>query len=422
MTGVSHASAPVEVREKVSFDHNACVVVLARLFASPDIEGCVALSTCNRTEIYGIASNTPDDAIRTVHEVLADISQLDEGDLAHLRTLTGVEVITHLFRVSSGLESMVLGEPQILGQVKSAYSTASDAGATGTTLNRLFHQAFRIAKHVRSVTAIGEGAVSVSIAAVELARSSLGALEGRSVVLVGAGKIGELCILRLADAGVARMVIVNRTIEKAEELSRKVCGEAAGFDDLSSLIAGADILITSVAATEPVITTEDITQAHGTDELKKLVVIDLGVPRNVESEATSVPGVTLYNIDDIEGVRLGNMDKRRQEAARADDIIRAEAESYRAWFSEREVVPVIRSLRNRCETIRMDELEKIRNRIPPETMEMLDTVTRRVVRKILHNPTIAMRATDDGDIRNRLIESVQDLFIRDPKDDTEETP
>jgi glutamyl-tRNA reductase len=306
---------------------------------------------------------------------------------------------------------MIIGEPQIFGQVKTAYSLAADQQTTGPAVNRLFHNAFKVGKMVRNTTSVGEGAVSVSFAAVELARKIFGDLNGRSVLLVGAGKTGELCARGLFDSGVKNLYIANRTPARASDLAERLTGEVIPFERVHEMTGSADIIITSVTSRDPVILREQTAAQLVKRNGKPLFFIDLGVPRNIESGISHLEGVHVYDIDDLQDVILDNQDRRRMEAERADEIIRQEAEEFCAWLSEREVAPVIRDLHDRCESIRMDELDRIKNRVDPETYEIVDLVTRRIVRKILHNPTVAMRTSENGGSPERLLDTIRELFI-----------
>lgn len=416
LIGISYLTAPVEIRERVSLDTAQIGALLEGLRTGAGISECVALSTCNRTEIYAVLES--DVAAEEIRGRIAEISGagMDLGEYFYTRR--GREAVRHLFRVAGGLDSMILGEPQILGQVKVAYSIASDCQTTGPTINRLFHHAFRAGKAIRSCTSVGTGTVSVSHAAVELAERVMGGLEGKVVLLAGAGKIGELCARRLSGAGMRTLLIANRTPERARDMAARLSGDAVPFERLHDLCAEADIVITSVGSREPVIREETLRAAVERRGGSPLFLIDLGVPRNVEPAVADLPNVHLSDIDDLEGVTLGNRDRRRLEAEKAEELVRREVDEFCCRLSEREVAPVIREMHDRCEAVRTSELERVRGRLDTETFDLLDLVTRRIVRKILHNPTMAMRSSESGDTRRRLLESVQELFIgREPSPD-----
>ena len=305
---------------------------------------------------------------------------------------------------------MVLGEPQIFGQIKEAYSTACDHGTTGTMLNRLFHHAFKVGKIVRNSTSIGEGAVSVSFAAVEMLLRELGSLDDSTVLLVGAGKTGTLCARRLVKLGVGELYVTNRTVERAKDLTGNVNGTFVPLDRIPEMAATVDIIITSVAACNPIIYREDIEQRVRERGGRRLILIDLGVPRNISTSVGELDDITLYNIDDLDRVIGGNWDRRREAAEEAEALIRVEVDEYRTWLTEREVIPLINTLRKHFENIRSGELDNVKNRVNNETYEILDMVTRRIVRKIMHNPIITMRSAASGESREHLIEIMNTLF------------
>lgn len=410
LLGISHKTAPVEVREKVSFDSSSYSSVLSGIHGISGVKECVLLSTCNRTELYAVITGKPENVRKRLDDYILDISGSGKEILDCFYYLQGNDVIEHLFKVSSGLDSMILGEPQIFGQVKDAYSAACDNKCTGPALNRLFHHAFRVGKLIRSITAVGEGAVSVSFAAVELTKSIFEDLRGRSVLLIGAGKTGELSARRLLDSGVRHLYIANRTAERAGDLADKLGGKTVPFEEINEMFEKTDIIITSVTTREPIINKNGIIPYTTRRKGDRLLLIDLGVPRNVDSDVDDIENILLYNIDELEDLTLENMDKRKNEAEKALEIISGKVGEFSAWLSEREVIPAIRDLHVKCENIRKEELEKIKNRVSPEAFETIDLVTRRIVRKLLHNPVIAIRATESGEKRDRLIKSIQELF------------
>ena len=414
LIGLSHKTAPVEVRERLSFEGPSAKAALIDIRGIEGVLGCVLLSTCNRTELYAVVDEPGDLARIGIGKYLIRAASGGEEIGDHFFLGGGKEAAAHLFRVTGGLDSMILGEPQILGQVKDAYSLASRAGVTCGPINRLFHHSFRVGKLIRSATSIGEGTVSVSVAAVEFARRELGGFEGRSILLVGAGKVGELCARRLAEAGTARLMVANRTAARASELAGRLGGKAVPFSRIPELCAEADIVITSASSREPILTREAVEPfiARRT-AASPLVVVDLGVPRNVERSLAGCGCVRLYDIDDLDGMTLGNLERRLMEADKAEEIVRAEVDRFFHRLRENEVAPVIRGLHERFEAIRRIELEKVRNRLAPEVFAALDLVTRRIERKILHQPAVAIRSSETGGSRERIVNAVRELFIRD---------
>ena len=410
LSGISHKTAPVDIRERISFDGDSCGTAACRIREQiPGIIECVVLSTCNRTEFYTVTKKDPGSVQKEFEDYILTLMDGDTSILDHFYYRTGQEVIEHLFQVTSGIDSMVVGEPQIFGQVKNAYSIACDYKCTGPAMNRLFHHAFKVGKQIRNSTAIGEGSVSVSHAAVELARKQFGDLKGHSVLLVGAGKAGELCARKLTNYGVEKLLIANRTPGRAETLATSLIGDVIPFDQIAEAALSVDIIITSVTTREPVITRDSLKPARNGNS-RPLFLIDLGVPRNIDSDVAQLDNVILYNIDDLSDVALGNLDRRRGEIDAADVIIAREVDDFLDWLSGREVIPVIHDLREKWEKIRLDELEKMKHRLSPDSYEKLDMITRRIVRKILHNPIIAMRTSESGTPREQLIESIRHLF------------
>jgi len=411
LVGISYKTAPVEIREKFSFNSENIPKLLSDISKISSIRECVVLSTCNRTEIYAFIDKLSDEIRERIERYILDISGMEKGFLKHFYCYNGRKVIEHLFKVTCGLESMILGETQILGQVKNSYTLACDNGCTGQTFNRLFHQAFQVGKQIRNRTSIGEGIVSVSSAAVLLARELFGCLKQRKVLLIGAGKIGKLCAKQLIDSGIKELFITNRTIEHAVALAEELPGKVIPFEKRSEMFDKVDIIITSTTSSNPLITKNLLNKYIKLRNGKPLSLIDLGVPRNIDPEVACMENIHLFNIDDLEDVTLENLDKRKNEAEKAKEIINKKVDEYCTWLEEREIIPAIHNLREKCENIRLNELKKINNRVTVETFKTIDLVTRRIVRKILHNPTITVRASESGEVRKRLIESINDLFI-----------
>ena len=411
LTGISHKTAEVELREKVSFSPDTIADALRGVHSIRGVSECVILSTCNRTEIYTVLTKPSEKLFEAIEQFVQDFSDVGEAISSCFYRFHDTDVIEHLFRVCSGLDSMILGEPQIFGQVKDAYLTAIDYKCTGTATNRLFHHAFQVGKLIRNSTSIGKGTVSISYAAVELARKVFCNLDGLSALLVGTGKIGEICARQLIKSGIEHLYIANRTSFRAEDLAEKLAVETITFDEIPAMGNRADVIITSVASDNPIFKTSDFLSPAGNRKGARIVIIDLGVPRNIEPDIPSTESIVLYNIDDLEEVVYDNRDKRKSEVKKAEKLIREEVDDYCIWLVERDVIPVITSLRKTCEKIRKTELKKVKNRIDAETYETLDLLTERIVRKLLHNPTITIRAAASDNSRQHLIDSVKELFI-----------
>ena len=412
LIGISHKTAPIEIREKFSFNSEIIPTVLTDINNISGICECMVLSTCNRTEIYAFINKASDDEVRErLERYILDTSGMEKDYLKHFYYHSGRKAIEHLFEVTCGLDSMILGETQILGQVKNSYALACDNGCTGQALNCLLHQAFQVRKQIRNSTSIGEGVVSISSAAVLLASKVFGSLNKRKVLLVGAGKIGKLCAKQLIDSGIDEISITNRTIERASALAEELSGKVIPFNKMAKMFDKVDIVITSATSTTPLITKSLLKKHIKLRNGNPLSFIDLGVPRNVDPEVAQIKNIYLFNIDNIEDITMKNMGKRKNETEKAKQIINKRVNEYCVWLKEQEVIPVINSLRKKYEDIRQNELKKINNKVSEETFTAIDLVTRRIVRKILHNPTVMMKSSESGEDRDRLVESINELFI-----------
>jgi glutamyl-tRNA reductase len=393
LIGISHRVAPVELRERVALDRDEAAE-LARELATDGIES-VCLSTCNRTELYLAGEASPEVADRAV-AVLAERAGLEEGRLrAVLYRLEDEAAGIHLFRVAAGLDSMVPGEGEILGQVRTAF----EAGQPGPLLDRLFRQAIHAGKKVRTETAIAESPASVSSAAAALAEQVFGDLAGCRVLLVGAGKIGELAARNLVSRGADIAVVANRSLDKAEELVARFGGRAVVLDSIPAELARIDVLLTSTSAPGHVLTRDDVARTLPERKGRPLFLIDIAVPRDLDPTIHDLDGCYLYDIDDLESVVAETLAGRRREAGRAEAIVLDEAERFRAWQASRDVVPAIASLRALAEEIRSTELERARARLERLTeaeRRAVEAVTARIVDKLLHVPTVKMKEAAAG--------------------------
>jgi len=409
--GVSHRTAPVEVREQLDFARKGVAEALAALAGRGVGRELVILSTCNRAEIYAVGgADTPDALGRFFDEYHA----MAPGRLAeHLYVRQGGDVARHLFRVAAGLDSLVVGEPQILGQVKSAYATASENGYTSGILNRLFHSAFTAGKRVRRETGLSEGAVSVSYAAIALARKIFGDLGGLNVVVLGAGGMAKLTAIHLRDQGVRQITLANRTLATAEALAAELSGRAIPWQDLPAALAAADIVITATGAVEPVLTRAAIHEVMRPRRQRPLFVIDIAVPRDVEPAVGDLDQVFLYNIDDLQAIVKENLGRRSSELERAEAIVEEEVARFTAWLQAREVIPTVVALRARFEAIRRSELARLEPKVaslPPEARERLDEVTRLIVEKLLLTPTEQLKSAADDPMAAAYSEALTRLF------------
>ena len=413
LIGISHKTAPIEIREKFTFNDDSISTVLSGVYGLNGIRECVILSTCNRTEIYALVNKPLKEVSKRIEQFILESTGEGDDFIKNFYYFNGPDVIEHLFNVTCGLDSMILGETQIFGQVKNAYALACDNKYTGPAINRLFHHAFQVGKNIRNTTSIGEGAVSVSSASVKLAKKIFGSLKNRSILLVGAGKIGKLCAKQLIDSGIEKLLITNRTHERAAALAEELWGEVIPYDTMEDMYKKVDIIITSVASSMPILTKTCLLPHIEHRNGEPLFLIDLGVPRNIDPGIAGIETVHLYNIDDLEDVTLDNQDKRRNEAEKAKEIVKKEVREYCTWLKEREVIPVIQDLHEKYENIRLQELDRIKNTVSSKTFKTLDLATRRIVRKILHNPTVVIRSSKSGEERKRLLESIYELFIKD---------
>ena len=411
LIGISYKTAPVEIREKFSFGKEAVAQALPNIRQINGISECVLLSTCNRTELYFVTDEPTNVVCERLNNYILEVSGMDINFLHYFYYRQGIEVIEHLFNVTCGLDSMVLGENQIFRQTKHAYSVSSDLSCTSALFNRLFHQAFRVGKQVRSSTSISEGIVSVSSAAVMLGKKVLGDLRHHNALLIGAGKIGKMCAKQLIDAGIENLYITNRTTQHAVEVAEELSGQIIPFESMREMFDNVDIVITSVTSSEPLITKEHVEKYRHRNNDKPFAIIDLGVPRNVDGNVSSLENIYLFNIDNLQDVTNENHSKRKREGPKAREIIRKKVDEYCAWLRERDVFPVIHSLYEKCENIRLVEINRISNKFDDEILEAIDIVTRRIVRKILHNPTITVRSSESAHDRTRLLESIHELFI-----------
>jgi glutamyl-tRNA reductase len=394
LVGLSHKTAPVEIREKLTFPANRQEDALALLCSSSAVNEAVIVSTCNRTEIYAVTA-TDVDGPAAIIDFMCDYHDLDRHELVRYLYLSeGEAVVRHLFRVVASLDSMVLGEAQILGQVKEAYEASFDNGASQRIFNKLFRQSFEVGKRVRTETDIGENAVSISYAAVELAKRVFDTLEGRSILVVGAGKMSELTAKHLVSNGVREVLVANRTYERAVELAEKFEGEPIPYEELFERMAGVDVVISSTAAPGYVITKSEVAAARKGRRGNPLFLIDIALPRDIEPAVNDLPDVYLYDIDDLNGVVSSNLEERMREAERAEVIIAEEMAAFERWAESMEVVPTVAAIRAKAEQTRTEELEKAIKRLGGLSEKELATVealTASIVNKMLHGPTARLK-------------------------------
>ncbi|MCS7315574.1 MAG: glutamyl-tRNA reductase [Bryobacterales bacterium] len=394
ITGLNHRSAPLEVRERLAFDPRSLGEALGDLIRRPGIAEGLILSTCNRVEV-AVTSLDGEDPRPVVEEFLAARRGMEAASLApYLYHFEGAEAIRHLFRVASSLDSMVVGEPQILGQLKAAYAAAKAHGAVGGWLEAVLTRAFSVAKRVRTETGIGENPVSISSTAVELAREIFGSLAGRRVMVVGAGKMAELAVRCLRSAGVSQIYVTNRTLERARAMAEAFEGTVVPYDRFLDTLPEMDIVLTSSAAPFYLLRKDHLRRVLEARRNKPVFLIDIAVPRNVDPAVNELENVFLYDIDDLQRVAEANLGERRKRAELAEHIVGEEVERMVARLRAREVTPTIVELQERLEQMRRAELARFRARLGPLSPEQRDAVealTRSLLAKLAHGAITELR-------------------------------
>jgi glutamyl-tRNA reductase len=414
LLGVSHRTAPVDLRERLDFSSRDVGAAVEALAAKSSAAESVVLSTCNRSEIY-VASTAPAESAREeIVRFLTEYHALPSATFEpHLFSFTDADAARHLFRVAAGLDSLVVGEPQSLGQVKDAFNAAAQRRCTGPLLSQLFQRSFNVGKRVRSETALGEGAVSISFAAVALAKKIFGRLARRRVLVVGAGEISTLTAQHLRAQGVAEIVITSRTAAHAEALAATVGGHAEPWEQMPAALAAADIVVTATGSQRPIITRAHVEAALGRRRRDPLFIIDVAVPRDVESSVGELEQVFLYNVDDLQTIVQENLSKRAAEIERAERIVVEEIEKFSAWQRSRGAIPTVVALRDRFDSIRRAELQRFEAKLaalPPETRALFEQMTRLLVEKLLLEPTEQLKALPDEETQVAYTEAVNRLF------------
>jgi glutamyl-tRNA reductase len=413
LVGVNHKTTPVEIREKLAFTKGKIEESVDRLFNFPDIIEHTILSTCNRVEIYARA-NCQDSAIKAIKQFICDFHEVSPVELEdHFYSYRNEEAVEHLFRVSSSLDSMILGEAQILGQVKDAYSLAKDLRSTGLVLNQLFEKAFSIAKKVREETGIAERSVSISSAAVELAQKIFDDLENRTVMLVGTGEMAELAAKHLISYGVKTVYVTSRTYDRAANLARTLNGSALDFEAFKNELHRADIVITSTSASNFIIKKEMVEKAIHKRKNKPIFFIDIAVPRDIEPDINDLENIYLYDIDDLHVVVSANMKEREKEADNAMNFISQEVTKFNNWVGTLDAVPTIVEIRKKAENIRMQEIEKTLKKISylsEDDKKLLHQMSSSIVSKILHKPTIKLKQKTQSEDGHVYLKAIRHLF------------
>ena len=420
LLGMNHRSAPIEVRERFAVAQAG--PMLRKLIDRPEIQEAVLLSTCNRVEVVVTTENSD-----AAQHVLLDFFSRDlaQGELPSGISLTdltylrhGRDAVEHVFRVASAIDSMVVGEPQILGQVKDAYRDATEADACGPVLSRLYQRAFATAKRVKNETGIAERPISVARVAVDLAKQIFESLESKSALLLGAGDMIEASLVALDDHGLGERRIVNRTPAHAESLAEQFGGTAHGLGEIDELLPLSDVVLSCVAGDTPILTRERVEASLAKRSGRPLFLIDIGVPRNIDPGVHELDSAYLYDLDDLQDVAASNEEERRRESERAERIILEEREHFDGWLVTLQAVPTIRDLRSRAEGIRQAELERYAGRLglDAEQSEAVEKLTRGIVNKIMHAPISRLRDETNREIGLARLEEARSLFALDESD------
>jgi len=412
VVGLNHTTAPVAVRERLAFSDATLAEALAH-FRPPEVQELVILSTCNRVEMYLQTSDVDVSMASAVGFMAACHAVPPTQFTPHLYQLSDLEAVRHLFRVAASLDSLVLGEPQILGQVKAAYLAAQAAGRTGLIFSQLFERALRVAKTIRTETGISDHAVSVSYAAVELAKKIFESLQQRTVMVLGAGDTAELAARHLVSQGVTRVFIANRTSERAVLLAQALQAKAIPWEAFPEHLAYTDIVISSTSAPHPIIQPAMVREALRARRSRPMFFIDIAVPRDVDPAVNTLENVFLYDIDDLHNVVQENRRERQREALEAEALVWQEVQQFQQWLAVRDAVPTIVAMRQHAEAIRLQELEKALHKLGPldeRQRRVLEALTCGIVNKLLHAPTVYLkRASPEGQGRDA-VHVVRHLF------------
>lgn len=413
VVGLNHKTAPVEVREKLAFSGSHLEESLNRLAKSTHLSESVILSTCNRVEIYARAHHK-DLGIENIKKFICNYHELDRAMIdEHLYAFSNDDTVEHLFKVSASLDSMVVGESQILGQVKDAYSKARSHRSTGMLLNQLFERAFTAAKKVRTETAISENAVSISYAASELAKKIFDSLEDKAVMLIGAGEMSELAARHMISSGAKTVMVSNRTFDRAVELARELKGNAIRFENFQEELVRTDIVISSTGAPHFIIKKEEVEDILHKRKNRPMFFIDIAVPRDIDPGVNDIENVYLYDIDDLEGVIESNKREREKEAQKAYAIIKKEVDQFLHWMDTLDAVPTIVALREQAEAIRVEEMEKTLAKwdsLTDKERLAIDAMSASMFKKFMHTPIITLKKQTESRDGHWYLKVVKDLF------------
>lgn len=411
VVGLNHKTADVDIREKLAFNGQKLEEGLQSIKTLPDVKEAVILSTCNRVEIYAVVTNA-----ETAHEAIKNfISEFHGIDRSALETslyaYEDINAVRHVFRVASSLDSMIVGEPQILGQIKDAFDFSLQKKATGILLNKLMKKTISVAKRIRTETKIAENAVSISFAAVELAKKIFTDLSTKSFMLLGAGDMAELTARHLMSSGVGEVLVANRTYESGEKLAKEFNGRAVRFDDFIHEIVNTDIVICSTGASKYVLMKEQMHKVMKERRHKPVFIIDISVPRNIDPKINDIDNVYLYDVDDLHGIVDTNKFERQKEAEKAEGIIAEEIETFQKWLASLDSVPTVVALRDRVDAVKKEEIEKLLNKLPrlgEKERDAVEYMANAIINKLIHPPTAALK--EDSEDRDVLIATIRKLY------------
>ena len=414
IVGLNHRTAPVEIRERLAFPADTIGHALRGLVEREEIVEGIILSTCNRVEVCVLAGGESYKGATAVKEFLSATHGIARDELnGYLYHYEGEEAVKHLFRVSSSLDSMVLGEPQILGQVKDAYGYAAEFRTIGPILDKFYTKAFSVAKRVRTETKVASSAVSVSYAAVELAKKIFGNLKDKTAMLIGAGEMCELAARHLLSAGVKGILVTNRTFERAVKLAGEFDGMPVRFDELLSHLKMADIILSSTGAPHFILKKQDVEEVLRIRKNRPMFFIDMAVPRDIDPDANQIDNVYVYDIDDLNNVIETNLEERQKEAARAEGIVSAEVRNFFRWLEAQQVTPTIVMLRRKFEEVKNAEVAKAIAMLGPEdpkTKKVVESLASSILNKVLHPPITALKKDVGGRDVTELVATVRELF------------
>ena len=411
--GMNHETAPVELRELAAVGEHTIDEVMSTMRTIKDIKESIVLSTCNRVEILFTTENE-ERATDSVIDFLCHYSQISRDKLLPLLYIYyDQEAIRHIFRVGASMDSLIIGEPQILGQVKEAYRIAVNHKSSSVILNKLMHRTFSLAKKIRTETEISGSAVSISFAAVELAKKIFGDLEGKKVLLIGAGEMAELAATYLLNNRVAKIMVANRTFHRAVEIADQFHGETISFEEIGDQLLHTDIVITSTASPEPILFSNQVKKAMKDRKNQPLFFIDIAVPRNIEPQINEIENAFVYTVDDLKGIIELNLSKRKDEAVKAERMVDEEVIKFSEWLKTLDVVPTIVALKEKCKTIRQIELKKTLSNLgnlTPEQRKSVEKLASSITKKVLNDPIIFLKSKENRSSRNLYLDIARRLF------------